>query len=78
MLGSLFLLLSLCIWSGYMDVTFPLYYLFSMVDYSYQWLLTSFFFLGFAIKVPTFPFYTWLPEAHVEASTEGSVLFERL
>ena len=32
------------------------------------------FFLGFAIKVPTFPFHTWLPDAHVQAPTAGSVI----
>ncbi len=32
------------------------------------------FFLSFAIKVPMFPFHTWLPDAHVEAPTAGSVL----
>ncbi|MEI7730264.1 MAG: NADH-quinone oxidoreductase subunit M [Verrucomicrobiota bacterium] len=32
------------------------------------------FFLSFAIKVPMFPFHTWLPAAHVEAPTAGSVL----
>jgi NADH-quinone oxidoreductase subunit M len=32
------------------------------------------FFLGFAIKVPMFPFHTWLPDAHVEAPTAGSVV----
>jgi NADH-quinone oxidoreductase subunit M len=31
-------------------------------------------FLGFAIKVPMFPFHTWLPDAHTEAPTVGSVL----
>jgi NADH-quinone oxidoreductase subunit M len=31
-------------------------------------------FLAFAIKVPTFPFHTWLPDAHVEAPTAGSVV----
>jgi NADH-quinone oxidoreductase subunit M len=31
-------------------------------------------FLGFAVKVPIFPFHTWLPDAHVEAPTVGSVL----
>ena len=29
------------------------------------------FFLAFAIKVPMFPFHTWLPDAHVEAPTAG-------
>ncbi len=31
-------------------------------------------FLGFAIKVPVWPFHTWLPDAHVEAPTAGSVI----
>ena len=37
------------------------------------WLFGAFF-LAFAIKVPMFPFHTWLPDAHVEAPTAGSVL----
>ncbi len=37
-------------------------------------LLFSAFFLAFAIKVPLFPLHTWLPDAHVEAPTAGSVL----
>ncbi len=37
------------------------------------WLFIAFF-LAFAIKVPIFPFHTWLPDAHVEAPTAGSVL----
>jgi NADH-quinone oxidoreductase subunit M len=32
------------------------------------------FMIGFAIKVPMFPFHTWLPDAHVEAPTAGSVI----
>jgi NADH-quinone oxidoreductase subunit M len=32
------------------------------------------FFLGFAFKVPAFPFHTWLPDAHTEAPTAGSVI----
>ena len=38
-----------------------------------QWLFLAFF-LGFAIKVPIFPFHTWLPDAHVDAPTPISVL----
>jgi len=38
-----------------------------------QWVFWTFF-LGFAIKVPMFPFHTWLPDAHVEAPTAGSVI----
>src|SRR6187399_33787 len=37
------------------------------------WLFAAFF-LAFAIKVPMFPFHTWLPDAHVEAPTAGSVI----
>jgi NADH-quinone oxidoreductase subunit M len=37
------------------------------------WLFIGFF-LAFAVKVPLFPFHTWLPDAHVEAPTAGSVL----
>jgi len=37
------------------------------------WLFAAFF-LAFAIKVPVFPFHTWLPDAHTEAPTAGSVI----
>ena len=37
------------------------------------WLFAAFF-LAFAIKVPMFPLHTWLPDAHVEAPTAGSVI----
>jgi NADH-quinone oxidoreductase subunit M len=39
-----------------------------------QLLIFGGMFLGFAIKVPMFPFHTWLPDAHTEAPTVGSVL----
>ncbi|MBI2828601.1 MAG: NADH-quinone oxidoreductase subunit M [Acidobacteria bacterium] len=38
-----------------------------------RWVFWAFF-VGFAIKVPMFPFHTWLPDAHVEAPTAGSVI----
>jgi len=38
-----------------------------------QWLFLGFF-IAFAVKVPLFPVHTWLPDAHVEAPTAGSVL----
>src|SRR2546429_568800 len=41
---------------------------------TYAILLFLAFFLAFAIKVPMFPFHTWLPDAHVEAPTAGSVI----
>src|SRR5437867_10258185 len=58
-----------------------------VISFSYAYLMTTpgalgpvafwlfgAFFLAFAIKVPMFPFHTWLPDAHVEAPTAGSVL----
>ncbi len=47
------------------EITYP---------YNLQWWVFLAFFLGFAIKVPIFPFHTWLPDAHVEAPTAGSVI----
>jgi NADH-quinone oxidoreductase subunit M len=38
-----------------------------------SWLFLGFF-IAFAVKVPLFPFHTWLPDAHVEAPTAGSIL----
>ena len=38
-----------------------------------EWLFLGFF-IAFAVKVPLFPLHTWLPDAHVEAPTAGSVL----
>jgi NADH-quinone oxidoreductase subunit M len=40
----------------------------------FQYWIFLAFFISFAIKVPMFPFHTWLPAAHVEAPTAGSVL----
>lgn len=40
----------------------------------FQWWVFGAFFLGFAVKVPVWPLHTWLPDAHVEAPTAGSVL----
>jgi NADH-quinone oxidoreductase subunit M len=39
-----------------------------------QWWVFWAFFAGFAVKVPMFPFHTWLPDAHTEAPTAGSVI----
>lgn len=43
-----------------------------------QLLLWFLIFIGFAIKIPMFPFHIWLPEAHVEAPTTGSVILASL
>lgn len=45
--------------------------LFTFTEQKWLWLA---FFLAFAVKVPMFPFHLWLPEAHVEAPTAGSVI----
>ncbi len=44
------------------------------IDAKYQNLLWLAFFSSFAVKTPMWPFHTWLPDAHVEAPTAGSVL----
>ena len=44
------------------------------IDVKYQNLLWLAFFSSFAVKTPMWPFHTWLPDAHVEAPTAGSVL----
>ncbi len=54
------------------------YFLFTMIGSMFMlaailWLFLGFF-VAFAVKVPLFPLHTWLPDAHVEAPTAGSVL----
>ncbi len=44
------------------------------IDEKYQYLLWLAFFSSFAVKTPMWPVHTWLPDAHVEAPTAGSVL----
>lgn len=44
------------------------------LDPSVQWWLWLAFFAAFAVKVPMWPFHTWLPDAHVQAPTAGSVI----
>ncbi len=51
-----------------------LYQMAHMLPASLQFWVFLAFFVGFAIKVPMFPFHTWLPDAHVEAPTAGSVI----
>jgi NADH-quinone oxidoreductase subunit M len=45
----------------------------SLTSLQQLWLFGAFF-LAFAVKVPMWPFHTWLPDAHVEAPTAGSVI----
>ena len=44
------------------------------IPFNTQWWIFLAFFLGFAVKVPMFPFHTWLPDAHTDAPTAASVI----
>ena len=59
--------------------TYNIIYL-QYVDWPYkiELILWVCFFLGFAVKIPMFPVHLWLPEAHVEAPTDGSVILASL
>ncbi len=74
MAGSIFLLVAII--ALYLQVgTFSIPEMMGK-NFSHQfqtWIFLAFF-ISFAIKVPMFPFHTWLPAAHVEAPTAGSVL----
>jgi len=84
LLGSVLMLLGiLFLYFHHYSVTSPHVYTFSipelyktapLIPFNIAiWLFVAFF-IGFAIKVPMFPFHTWLPDAHVEAPTAGSVI----
>ncbi len=60
-----------------LDYTFDILAFQSMgqfLSFDVQYWIFIVFFVGFAIKVPMFPFHTWLPDAHVQAPTAGSVI----
>ena len=73
--GSVLLLVAILVLYFYGGHTFDILAL-SQVTYPaalQTWLFLAFF-AAFAVKVPMFPFHTWLPDAHVEAPTAGSVI----
>jgi NADH-quinone oxidoreductase subunit M len=75
MLGSLFMLLAmLTIYAQTGTTELPLLIGHMHLPLSTQVWLFSAFFLSFAIKSPMWPVHTWLPDAHVEAPTAGSVI----
>lgn len=76
--GSLFLFFSLLIL--YYDTGTTSFSLLSKIyiDYNKQVVLWLFLFFSFSVKIPMIPFHTWLPEAHVEAPTSGSVILAGL
>jgi len=59
--------------TGAWTFSIPALYGGSLTPEAQFWLFAAFA-LAFAVKVPLFPFHTWLPDAHVEAPTAGSVL----
>jgi NADH-quinone oxidoreductase subunit M len=75
LLGLLFLYFHHRTVAGVFTFSIPeLYKTAPQIPFHYAvWLFVAFF-IGFAIKVPMFPFHTWLPDAHVEAPTAGSVI----
>ncbi len=46
----------------------------ALIDHDVQVWIFAGMFIGFAVKVPMFPFHTWLPDAHTQAPTQGSVI----
>ena len=46
----------------------------ALIDHDVQIWIFAGMFIGFAVKVPMFPFHTWLPDAHTQAPTQGSVI----
>jgi proton-translocating NADH-quinone oxidoreductase chain M len=74
LIGSLCMLLGLLYiynLTGTLNFEYLLTYKFTFEQQYWLWLA---FFLSFASKIPVFPLHVWLPEAHVEAPTVGSVL----
>ena len=76
--GSVFLFMSIMI--IYSQIGSTNYDDISSVTFSLntQLILWFLFFMAFSVKIPTFPFHIWLPEAHVEAPTIGSVILAAL
>ncbi|MDB6096849.1 MAG: NADH:ubiquinone oxidoreductase subunit [Francisellaceae bacterium] len=79
-LGSIFLLLAILYLrqqaSFYLsshDFSIEHFYQLSLPLAVQKWLFFAFF-LAFAVKIPMWPLHTWLPDAHVEAPTEGSII----
>jgi NADH-quinone oxidoreductase subunit M len=74
LLGSLLMLLAIMAMYWYAkttDITVLLHTDFPLGMQKYLWLA---FFASFAVKMPMWPVHTWLPDAHVEAPTAGSVI----
>jgi len=74
LIGSLFMLLAiLYLYNKAGSTNYEILLALNLTDMEQRWLWLAFF-LSFATKMPLFPLHIWLPEAHVEAPTAGSVL----
>lgn len=74
LIGSLFMLIGI-LWYYIYIGEFNLHIMSNVwIAKEYQIILWILFFIGFAVKVPIYPVHTWLPEAHVEAPTSGSII----
>lgn len=72
--GSLFMLITLTYLYSVAG-SFNYYVLYNIqIDDSIQRIMWLLLFISLAVKIPLLPFHIWLPEAHVEAPTEGSIL----
>jgi NADH-quinone oxidoreductase subunit M len=75
MLGSFILLFCLfVIYQTYGTLEFIHFFNKNNLSYIEQQILAILIFIGFSIKIPMYPLHLWLPEAHVEAPTVGSVI----
>lgn len=74
LIGSLFILV--CFFSIYFSIGSSLFdfFLNSYFFENRQYVILLLMFFGFAVKIPIIPLHVWLPEAHVEAPTPGSVI----
>ena len=74
LLGSIFMLVAIISIYWLTGTTDVIELLNLKIPKEYQYLLWLAFFSSFAVKMPMWPFHTWLPDAHVEAPTAGSVI----
>jgi len=74
LLGSVLLLIAIISIYWITGTTDVIKLLDMRIPQEYQYLLWLAFFSSFAVKLPMWPFHTWLPDAHVEAPTAGSVI----
>ena len=74
LLGSVLMLIAIIfLYQEFGTISIPKLLDYTLPFYIQIWLWLAFF-SSFAVKIPMWPFHTWLPDAHVEAPTEGSVI----